>query len=414
MWEDRRTALRFRIGVATSAVLLLGTAHAASAPSVRLYGLVYPAHVNPWPVSLARLDPSTLAPVARLRLPGRFVGFAVPSADGRRVAVVAPHDVVVRLYEGLTLRRVVRVGLPGAEVRSLGWPAPDRLVAIVQRMSRPYARYVRARYAVGVDATSGRVLFRTPFEQRLSLTGEGSSQGQVALLYQSSSLLARRARIDVVAPDGTVRSVPLHFGRGRSVHLVAGLAVDPVSPRAYVVLSGGRVAVVDLRSLRIAYHTIAALPAATASAADFVTLRAETFDSHSLVVSGLFLLRSSASERPAGLAVVDTRTWRSRVIDRRATRFAVAGDTIVTAGRGITGYRADGSHRYHLLGAARISMLQIVQGRAHAWLGGMRPFVLGTPPPARVLIFSPRSGLVFGRVTLAQRTRVALLEPDGY
>jgi hypothetical protein len=360
-------------------------------------------------VSLARLDPSTLAPVARLRLPGRFVGFAVPSADGRRIAVVAPHDGALRLYEGLTLRRVVRVGARGAQVRSVMWTAPDRLVAIVQRMSRPYARYVRARYAVGVDVTNGRVLFRTPFEQRLSLTGEGSSQGQVALLYESSSLLARRARIDVVSPDGTVRSVPLHFGRGRSVRLIAGLAVDPASPRAYVVLSGGRVAVVDLRTLRIAYHPIAG-PTTGASAADFVTLRAETFGSHSLVVSGLFL----ASERPVGLAVVDTRTWRSRVIDRRATTFAVAGDTIVTAGRGITGYRADGSHRYHLLGTTRISQLQIVQGRAHAWLGGMRPFVLGTPPPARVLIFSPRSGLVFERVTIAQRTRVALLGSDGY
>jgi len=368
--------------------------------------------LNPQPVSLARLDPSTLAPVERRSL-GQFVGFAVPSADDRRIAVVVPHDGVLRLYDGLTLRHVVRVGARGDEVRSVVWTAPDRLVAIDQRMSEPYARYVRARYAVGVDAESGRVIFRTRLDQRLALVGSGSSQGRVALLYESSSLLARRSRITVVSPDGTVRSATLRFGRGRSLRLIAALAVDPASPRAYVVLSGGRVAAVDLRTLRIAYHTIAALPAANASAADFVTLGAETFGSHSLVVSGL-LLRPPASDRPAGLAVVDTHTWQSRVIDRRATRFAVAGDTIVTAGRGITGYRADGSHRYHLLGATRIAQLQIVQGRAHAWLGGMRPFVLGTPPPARVLIFSPRSGLVFGRVMIEQRTRVALLGPDGY
>jgi hypothetical protein len=397
--------------------VLVGTAQGASTSTVRLYGLVYPARVNgsnPQPVSLARLDPSTLAPVSRRSL-GGFIGFVVPSADERRVAVVVPHDGVLRLYEGLALRRVVRVGPRGDQVRSVVWTRPNRLVAIDQHMSEPYARYVRARYVVGVDAANGRVLFRTRLDRRLALVGAGSSHGRVALLYQSSSLLARRARITVVSTDGAVRSAPLHFGRGRSVRLLAALAVDPRSPHAYVVLSGGRVAAVDLRTLRLAYHTIAALPAAKASAADYVTLRAETFGPHSLVVSGLFALRPQASEVPAGLAVVDTHTWQSRVIDRRATTFAVAGDTIVTAGRGITGYRADGARHYHLLGARRISLLQVVQGRGHAWVGDMRPFQLGTPTPTRVIIFSPRSGLVFGRASLSQQTRVALLDPSaGY
>src|SRR5438105_14415923 len=102
--------LRARIAVAIAAVALVGTAHAASAPTVRLYGLVYPAHVNPQPVSLARLDPLTLSPVGRPSVLGRFYGFAVPSPDERRAALVAPNSSMLRLYEGGRLVRLLGLG----------------------------------------------------------------------------------------------------------------------------------------------------------------------------------------------------------------------------------------------------------------------------------------------------------------
>jgi len=380
---------------------------------VRLYGLVFPARVNPQPVSLTRLDPLTLSPVGRPSVLGRFYGLAVPSPDERRVALVAPNSSVLRLYEGVRLVRLLGLGTRDEQVRFIVWTAPDRLVAIVQRMSQPYARYVRARYAVGVDAARGRVLFRTRFDQRLALTGWGASQGRVALLYQSSSLLARRSRLTVISPDGTVRSARLHFAADRTLRLFAGLAVDPSARRAYAVLSGGRVAVVDLRSLRVAYHVVRVLPGA-ARRAPFVMMRAAWVNSHTLVVSGLFANPYGVSH-PAGLSLVDTRTWRGRVLDRRATTFAVARGTVFTAGAGVTAYRLDGSRRYHLLGSTRVSQIQIVQGRAHAWLGGgTRPVRLGVPPPERVVIFGPASGVVFGRATVGPGIRVALLDPNGY
>src|SRR5207248_9791387 len=122
------------------------------------------------------------------------------------------------------------------------WTSPDRFVAIVQRMSRPYARYVRARYAVGVDAARGKVLFRPRFGQRLALMSTATSHGSAALLFESSNLLARQARLTVVSATGTVRSVTLEFGVRTTRLLAAALAVDAASSRAYVVLRGGRVA----------------------------------------------------------------------------------------------------------------------------------------------------------------------------
>jgi hypothetical protein len=384
--------------------------HASDAPHVRLYGLVYPTRLpSPEPISLAQLDPRTLTPVGRPTSLGHFFGLAIPSPDARRVAVASPRSSVLGLYEGVTPIRRVVLGSGKGQVRLIVWTSPDRLVAIVQRMSAPYARYVRARYAVGVDAANGRVLFRTRFDRRLSLTGWGTSGGRVALLYQSSSLLARRARLTIIDPDGRTRSAALRFGSGPTLRVFAGLAVGPASPRAYVVLSGGRVAVVDLRTLRARYHTIRALPAA-ASQEPFVLFHAATLGRHAVVLSGLFVRSASGREQPVGISVLDTRTWRARSIDRRASTFAVDGNAVVTAGRGVTGYAADGARLYHLLDAAPVSRIQIVQGRAHAWFGGTRR--LGSP--TRVMIFGPRSGTIFGRVTMSGRIRVAVLDSNGY
>ncbi|HEX6700128.1 MAG TPA: hypothetical protein VF101_05300 [Gaiellaceae bacterium] len=318
---------------------------------------------------------------------------------------------MLQLYEGVTPVRRVVLGSrdPEEQVRLIIWTAPDRLVAIVQRMSEPYARYVRARYAVGVDAAHGRVLFRTRFDRRLSLTGSGTSGGRVALLYQSSSLLARRARLTVIGADGAVRSAPLRFGGGPTLRRIAGLAVHPALPRAYVVLSGGRVAVVSLRTLHVRYHIVHILPG-PASDAPFVLLQAQSLGRHAVVVSGLFVRSSTGREHSVGISVLDTRTWRVRPIDPRASTFAVVGNTVVTAGRGVTGYTADGARLYHLLDATPVSRIQIVQGRAHAWFGGTRR--LGSP--TRVMIFGPRSGTVFGRVTMSGRIRVAVLDSSGY
>ena len=287
--DDSGTSLRFRIGIALAVVAFAGTASAASAPTIRLYGLVFPAHGNPEPMSLARLDPSTLAPVGQPTLLGQFIGFAVLSPDARRVAVVEPRSAVIRLYEDVTLQSRLVLGSGDEQVRDVVWTSPDRFVAIVQRMSRPYARYVRARYAVGVDAARGRVLFRTRFGQRLALMSTATSHGSAALLFKSSNLLARHARLTVVSATGTVRSVTLRFGAVRTTRLLAAaLAVDAASSRAYVVLSGGRVAVIDLRTLRVAYHVVHPLPHES-TATDWVTFRAARFGRHFLVVDEVYL-----------------------------------------------------------------------------------------------------------------------------
>jgi hypothetical protein len=51
------------------------------------------------------------------------------------------------------------------------------------------------------------------------------------------------------------------------------------------------------------------------------------------------------ADTPAGLRILDTRTWTERVIDPKADDFTLAGSTLLTARNG---YGSDGRRRYRL------------------------------------------------------------------
>jgi hypothetical protein len=66
-----------------------------------------------------------------------------------------------------------------------------------------------------------------------------------------------------------------------------------------------------------------------------------------------------SGQRPAGLTLIDTRSWRARTIDRRATEAALASGTLLASffrtgsrgkitGSGLTGYTLDGKRKFHL------------------------------------------------------------------
>ena len=94
---------------------------------------------------LTRIDPRTLAPVGRsLALDGYRYGPA-RSPDGTTIAIAASDRATVDLIDLERLDRVAAIRLAGGErtgVRALAWLRDDRLVAVVQRMSVPNARYV--------------------------------------------------------------------------------------------------------------------------------------------------------------------------------------------------------------------------------------------------------------------------------
>ena len=106
--------------------------------------------------------------------------------------------------------------------------------------------------------------------------------------------------------------------------------------------------------------------------------------------------------------------WLGFAIGHEVSNLTTLSDTVVTSGKGITAYGVDGARRYHLLGSKQVSALTIIEGRGHAWIGPSRPFALGPPPPTQVVIFGPRSGVVFARAKISGPVRVSLLDPAGY
>ena len=94
---------------------------------------------------------------------------------------------------------------------------------------------------------------------------------------------------------------------------------------------------------------------------------------------------------PAGLTLVDTRSWRARTIDRLTTDAALVSGTSLASsfldpqrsGSGLTGYSIRGTPRYHRFGSDPIWGFQPI-GR-NALAGGPRGSALIEARTGRVL-----------------------------
>jgi hypothetical protein len=67
-----------------------------------------------------------------------------------------------------------------------------------------------------------------------------------------------------------------------------------------------------------------------------------------------------AKRRPAGLHVIDTRDWRVRTIDERASAFVSAAGLVLTRGqegRGLAAYSPDGEQRFQVLDDRRLEIV---------------------------------------------------------
>jgi hypothetical protein len=119
---------------------------------------------------------------------------------------------------------------------------------------------------------------------------------------------------------------------------IPGLAVDPGSDRAFVV-AGGVAAQIDLRTLAVSIHELGREasflsrlwswldPAALAKEYSGEVREARWLGDGLLAVSGSDA--QSGLMRPAGLVVVDTRTWNIQTIDPGATSVSLTDDAFV-------------------------------------------------------------------------------------
>ena len=243
---------------------------------------------------------------------------------------------------------------------------------------------------------------------RVRIVGGGliaarSGDGLVALVEAAKGIKPIRAV--VIDRNGAARSVAVSrikagtawrgTGSNRRARIrQPGLAVDRAGGVAYVVDAGGLVAQIDLATLGVSYHARVTRRLAHADKQmDGPVVYAAWGGDGRIVVSGtnMKLQRESGSWRetwtPAGVALLDTRTWSSRMLDPAAAGFTVSGDSVLIPRDGsLTAYSADGSVRYRTA---------IPVGNAYASVFGDYAYV---STEARVTIVDLASGAVVGTV----------------
>jgi hypothetical protein len=217
-----------------------------------------------------------------------------------------------------------------------------------------------------VDSGRRRVVWRQRLEGSLQ-AGERVGRGLLLVLGPRGRSIGP-SRIVEVGAGGQTRSAELpeirsgtessaaRAGGGPTRSWNPGLAVDGAGARAFVVQAQGPVAELDLATFQVRWHALQ--PWARAADALVGPTRETLWLGRELLAVTGYDDRPSG-QRPAGLTLIDTRSWRARTIDRRATEAALASGTLLASffrtgsrgkitGSGLTGYTLDGKRKFHL------------------------------------------------------------------
>jgi hypothetical protein len=357
---------------------------------------------------LVALEPRTLEPRRgrSLTLPGWAFGREwARSPDGAQLALVPkPSQASERLFVIGTrgsLRILARLPLPGEDVCRLAWPSARRLIIVLTRGDGCYGAVESARVLV-VDPLRTRVVARRPLSGPVSFVVTTPTRHGLALLLASPGRRSG-AHLVLVAAGGTrsiplppLKSVPRPLDKSVAGGAV-GLAVDAESRRAYLVESQARIIEVDLASGNVRIHALPLRrPAAAAKRRTESVVQALALRGELLAVTGV-IRQPRGALLPVGLRLVDTRTWRSRLVDPAATGIAHAGTTILAfqpffdqlGGRvgaiGLRGYTFTGSLRFKAHDGRPIGAALIQGSYAYAAVG---------PPPGGTSVIDLDAGRV--------------------
>jgi hypothetical protein len=399
-----------RGGSATTAAPLPAAVTLPPAPSGRpAPGLVGTVGSEPGPISLARLDPATLRPLAgpRVDLDVNMVGWSV--SPDRSLAVIGDGNGngLVQVVDLGTMRSLgtVPVGI-GATTEASAWLGPRRVALVLGGNGGPTDG---VEVAV-LDPVAQQVLARHSVAGQVSAVGH--LPGGLVLLLTPAGTIGP-ARLAVVTGRGTVRTVTLgRIGAGFKPPKVegpdavghqrgAGLAVDPAGRRAFVVAPGAPVAEVGLDDLEVAYHALDRpaspldrlrrwlLPAAEAKAVDGPWRQARWVGGGLLAVaSGEQRVAHDANgelvqrERVTGVELIDTSRWRAHGLHARASRVDYQGGRLLLSGGtwesdatssiprgvGLTVYGPGDRRPVHLLGRQFVQAVTVRGDLAYVWL----------------------------------------------
>jgi hypothetical protein len=268
------------------------------------------------PSHLVPVDPATLEPMGvGLRLPGWPFGFeAAWSPTGDAVAVVPkPDESTERLHlvDAATLRLRGRVALGGNDVCALGWPAQRTILALAGEHGCYNGQ--RRLLALRIDPVAKRIVSRVAVPVDWSVDAVATVPGGVAAVVRNTL---------VVFTIGGVRSAKLPFASA------AAAIVSGTRGRIFVAGFDGSVATWTLDG-RVAVHRWRST--AAVSKGNTPTVSAAWLGGETLAI-GRGRLRGPRN-LPLGARLVDTRTWRSRILDASALGVARAGDRVVAYGR---------------------------------------------------------------------------------
>jgi hypothetical protein len=371
-------------------------------------GLVGTVGTAPGAISLARLDPTTLRAAGgrRVELDVNMVGWSV--SPDRSLALIGDGNEtgLVQVVDLGAMRslRTVQVEIGSSTVAS-AWLGRRRVAVAVTDPAGGLQVAI-------LDPVAGRVLARHRVAGEVGAVGH--LPGGLVLLLTPPRAIGP-ARLAVVGGRGTVRTVTLGrvsagfrppkvegpdaVGRQRG----AGLAVDPVGRRAFVVAPGAPVADVDLGSLRVAYHDLDRpasplarfarwlLPAAEAKAVTGGWRQARFVGNGLLAVAaGEQRVRRDADhhlqqqELVSGVELVDTGRWRVYDLGVKASRVDYQGGRLLLGGGtwssdatsstphgvGLTVYGPGDRRPLHLLGHQFVQEVRVRGDLAYLWLTG--------------------------------------------
>ncbi len=374
---------------------------------------------------LVRVDPETLRPRPGGRIAVASGGCAprqggsacwsyppwTASPDGARLALARNDLSSLQVVDASRLRVTASVRLSGGPFGALAWLPGGRLLALEEAAGE------RQRLVV-VDLASKRVLARRPLGGSVVLLGR-TTQELVILLAPAQAI--GRARIAVADRLGRVRFVRIErivagsklLGTGSNHRVdsrLPGLAVDPQGRRVFVI-DKSLAAEIDLRSLAVSYHSLerpssllARLrnwlePAAAAKQVSGYQREARWLGGDLIAVSGTDT--TDGRYEPAGLLLVDTRSWSVRTIDRGAMSLEVAGDALLATGGswdaasqrnvgiGVAVYGIQGEKRFQLFEGEHAWVALVYRGRAYVGY-------VGTAAQERLRIVDLANGRVVG------------------
>ncbi len=390
-----------------------------------LFGIVSDPGPPEEALKLARIDPVSLGPLGSERVPLGLHSFGWSfSPDGSRLVLGSDGSAELRFVdvEHMTALGDLRVAQAGF-VGNTAW-VNGNVLALVQE---PGCCSVGTTSVVLVDPRERRILRRTELDGGL-VRAARTGQGYVLLLAPPHSI--GPAVLAVVHADGSAQTVPLdEILAGidapaeyspRSVAWIRepALVVGGAAGRAFVISASGNVADIDLDSLTVEYHTLSARvsllgrlrnwlePAASAKAIDGPVRRAVWLGDGLIALAGIdyshWLTRKGEvgnRSNPAGLDVIDTRSWSVRALERGADDFHVVGRQILATGSrwnpktgrrpgmGLAAYGPDGRRQFRLFAGQGVFVDAVL---------GRRAFV-NVPDKSWLRIVDLATGRVVGR-----------------